>query len=390
MTGDSPPRGFPQAEFEARTARAQRMMAAASLDALLLTTEPEFRYFSGFHTSFWQSPTRPWFLIVPASGAPVAVIPEIGLASMSRTWVSDIRAWPAPRPADDGVSLLADALQEQGGGGGRIGMPFGHETHVRMPHNDFMALRDRLSDTAFTDATAIVRSLRMVKSEAEIAKIRHVCALVSDGFANLPNLIGPGDSERGIFRTFAIELLSRGVDEIPYLVGGTGPGGFDDVIGKPSGRRLQKGDMLMLDTGSSFDGYYCDFDRNFAVGTASDAAKRAYDTVFRATDAGLAAVRPGARASDLWRAMAKVLEDGGSQGNEVGRFGHGLGMQITEWPSNIPGDDTELVPGMVLTLEPGMIFQPGCMMLHEENLVVREDGPELLTRRAAPELPIIG
>jgi Xaa-Pro aminopeptidase len=147
--------------------------------------------------------------------------------------------------------------------------------------------------------------------------------------------------------------------------------------------------MLLLDTGSTFDGYYSDFDRNYAFGFATDEARRAYEVVFQATEAGLAATRPGATTTEVWHAMAKVLESGGSLGNEVGRLGHGLGLQVTEWPSNMPGDDTVLEPGMVLTLEPGMLFLPGKMMLHEENLVVREDGPELLTRRAWPELPII-
>ena len=64
-------------------------------------------------------------------------------------------------------------------------------------------------------------------------------------------------------------------------------------------------------------------------------------------------------------------------------------MQVTEWPSNTYDDDTVITEGMVLTLEPGLVWAPGCMMLHEENLVVREDGPELLSRRAPRELPII-
>ena len=103
-------------------------MAEQGFDALLLTTEPEVRYFSGFHSQFWESPTRPWFLIVPLEGRPIAVIPEIGVAGMARTWVEDIRAWPAPRPEDDGVSLLTAALRDRAGRFGRIGVPLGHET----------------------------------------------------------------------------------------------------------------------------------------------------------------------------------------------------------------------------------------------------------------------
>jgi len=79
----------------------------------------------------------------------------------------------------------------------------------------------------------------------------------------------------------------------------------------------------------------------------------------------------------------------GKSGSGVGRLGHGLGMQLTEWPSHTHFDDTVLQPGMVLTLEPGLSIAPGQMMVHEENIVVREDGPQLLTWRAPAELPII-
>ena len=87
--------------------------------------------------------------------------------------------------------------------------------------------------------------------------------------------------------------------------------------------------------------------------------------------------------------MWAPLEAAGALGNDVGRLGHGLGMQLTEWPSNMPGDDTPLEPGMVLTLEPGMTFAPGKLMVHEENIVIREGGAEWLTRRAPPEMPVI-
>jgi Xaa-Pro aminopeptidase len=65
-------------------------------------------------------------------------------------------------------------------------------------------------------------------------------------------------------------------------------------------------------------------------------------------------------------------------------------MQLTEWPSNTADDNTIIEEGMVLTLEPGMTFAPGRVMLHEENVVIRSDGPELLSRRANRDIPIIG
>ena len=387
-----PERGFPESEFMARAARAQAMMAERGLDALLVCTEPEVRYLTGFHTPFWQSPTRPWFVILPAEGRPVAVIPGIGASAMATTWVTDIRTWPAPRPADDGLALLVDTLAELTGGvdgtSTRIGLPMGHETHVRMPLADLDQLRVRIAPAGFVDATDIVRGLRMVKSDREVAKVAHICDVVSGAFEGIGNLLSVGMTEREAFRAFRIDLLERGADDVPYLVGATGPG-FDDIIKQPSDRVIDAGDLLMFDTGSVFDGYSSDFDRYVAFGRADEDAKRAYRTVWEATEAGLATAKPGATTSDLWRAMAEVLDAGGSLGNSVGRLGHGLGMQVTEWPSHTADDGTVPEEGMVLTLEPGLTWAPGRMMVHEENLVLRADGPEMLSRRAPAELPII-
>ena len=355
----------------------------------MLTTEPEVRYFSGFLTQFWQSPTRPWFLIVPLWGKPIAVIPEIGADHMARTWLDDIRTWPSPRPDDDGLTLLRLALQEVAGATGRVGVPLGPETHLRMPLADFDTLRAACPHAEFVDATPLIRTLRLVKSETEIAKIAHICEVVSGAFEALPDLLSGSDTEQDVFRRFKIELLRRGADDVPYLVGGTGLGGYSDIISPPSSRALQTGDVLMLDTGSVFDGYFCDFDRNFAIGRAADATRRAYEVLYRATEAGLRAAQPGATCADIFNSMRQILAEGGASGHTVGRLGHGLGMQLTEWPSHTPADQTVLQPGMVLTLEPGMQLGPGKMMVHEENIVIRETQAELLTRRAPAELPII-
>ncbi|WP_416897216.1 MAG: M24 family metallopeptidase [Minwuia sp.] len=299
---------FPVAEFEQRTARAQAAMHDAGFDALFLTTEAEVRYFTGFRTLFWQSPTRPWFLVVPAEGKPVAVVPEIGGALMHSTWLDDVRTWSSPAADDDGIGLLADVLRDCG----CVGMPKGRESALRMPLIGYGQLRERLPGVAFGDATPLVRHLRMVKSEAEIGLLRHICGIASDAFDAAPHLFHQGQSLDEAFRAFRIEMLRQGADDIPYLVGGAGPGGYADVISPPDATPLAEGDVLMLDTGATYKGYYCDFDRNWAFGSASDTARRAYETLYRATDAALEIARPGVRANELWAAMQKVIDQPGS------------------------------------------------------------------------------
>ena len=385
----APPRGFPTAEFATRTARAQKRMAQQGLSGLLLMSEAELRYFSGFRTLFWQSPTRPWFLFIPARGKPIAIIPKIGAALMRQTWIDDIRTWSAPNPLDDGISLLSDLLLPLAQTGACIGVLKGHETALRMPLGDYERLLGGLPGLRIRDATGIVRALRMVKSPAEIAKLAHICAIGSATFALVPEFAQKGVALEDVFRSFRREALLQGADDVPYLVGGAGPGGYRDVISPPSRRSLQAGDVLMLDTGATWDGYSCDFDRNFAIERADDLTRRTYDVLWRATEAALGLARPGTTCRALFEAMKSVIGEMDDQGGDVGRLGHGLGMQLTEWPSLAAFDDTVIKEGMVLTLEPSLGYGDGHLMVHEENIVIRANGPELLSTRAAPELPVI-
>ncbi|HTN98403.1 MAG TPA: Xaa-Pro peptidase family protein [Nordella sp.] len=383
-----PQRGFSAAEFEKRTARAQQIMDRHGFDALLLTAPPNVRYFTGFDSQFWESPTRPWFIVVPREGAPIAVIPEIGAPEMALTWITDIRTWPAPRPEDDGLSLLKSTIESLPRKFGKVGAEMGREMALRMPVADFLQLRGSLGSN-IEDGSPCIWEIRMVKTAAEIAHIHYICQIASDAYEALPAQIAIGESEREIVRKLRIDIARRGADSTPFMPAISGPGGVAQIVCGPHDRRIEAGDILFIDTGSTFDGYFCDFDRNYAVGMVSDEAQRVHEALWLATEAGIAAAVPGAKTDDVWRAMAKIIEDAGAIGNNVGRLGHGLGMQLTEPPSHRLGDGTLIVENMVLTIEPGMEFAPGKMIVHEENIAVTRDGPRLLTKRAPRELPVI-
>lgn len=390
MTNDNrPPHGFEANEFEHRLSRAQARMVDDQLDALVVTSAPNVRYFTGFNTQFWESPTRPWFIVVPRVGEVIAVIPEIGAPGMASTWVNDIRTWMAPSPEDDGVSLLSDVLAGVANRFGRIGWEMGRESVIRMPINDFDELRRRAGNVEFADGSPTIWALRGVKSEQEIDRLRYVCQLASNAFEALPARLRIGDTEFDASRETRIELAEQGADSSPFVAVVSGPAGYDQCIVGPTERVLANGDILFIDLGATYDGYFCDFDRNFAFGHLDDAARRCHEAVWDATEAGIAAARPGATTTAVFKVMAEVLEAAGSTGLNVGRMGHGLGMQLTEPPSNMMGDDTPLRAGMVITIEPGMEYAPGKMILHEENIVIRDGEAELLTRRAPRDMAIV-
>ncbi|MBV9522090.1 MAG: aminopeptidase P family protein [Alphaproteobacteria bacterium] len=383
-------RGFSEAEFTARVERARVLMTKEKLDGILVTSEPNLEYLSGFTTQFaWSSPSRPWYFVLPRTGDATAVIPEIGETNwLATSWCKRIMTWPSPVPENEGLDLLAAAIAAIKRRFGRFGVELGQETRLGMAPGDLLRLRDAIRPLEIADCVPVMRELRLIKSAAEIAHIRHICRIACDGFDGLPSLLELGDSEKTICRKFAADLLLRGADKVPYTSIGTGKGGYSSIIMGPTERKLRKGDILLIDTGAKYAGYFCDFDRNIAIGAPPDAAKRVQDVLWRATAAGIAAAVPGNRAADLFYAQARVLEDAGIAIGNVGRFGHGLGKVMTEFPSNKPIDKTELRPGMVLTIEPSAMFGDGKILVHEENVVVTETGPQLLTRRAPREMVV--
>ena len=140
-----------------------------------------------------------------------------------------------------------------------------------------------------------------------------------------------------------------------------------------------------IDTGTVFDGYFCDFNLKLGdratVGRGVPCLRGCMESDgSRSRTLRAHLVR---RVCDVWKAQAAVLSLAQSLGNNVGRLGHGLGMQLTEPPSNHPSDETILEVGTVLTIEPGMEFAPGLMMVHEEDIAIR-DGEPTTDRQSEP------
>jgi len=381
-------KGFADEEFENRTLRAQEIMHEYELDGILLTTPQNIRYFTGYDSQFWESPTRPWFVIVPLSGKPIAIVPEIGESEFKKTWLDEIKTWPSPRPEDEGVSLLKSNLENVKKTFGQIGLELGSEMALRMPISDFLKLKEVVG-TNLVDGSNAIWDMRMIKTNEELKKIKFVCSIASDAYNALPSTLSIGNTEREAVHKLKIDILNRGADSVPFMPGISGQGGVSQIVCGPTDRILDDGDILFIDTGSTFDGYFCDFDRNYAFGRVASDVEKVYQILWQATEIGIKTAIPGATTNDIFNAMNKVIQDGGTIGNNVGRLGHGLGLQLTEPPSHRLGEKTVIKENMVLTIEPAMEYAPGKMIVHEENIIIQQDGAELITKRAPKEIPVI-
>ena len=382
-------RGFPKEEYEARVLRLQKKMQVTNIDVTLITSPHNFRYFTGLDSYFWESPTRPWFLLIPQSQDPIAVIPSIGETALKKTWIKNINTWASPQPEDEGISTLKESVKNLLKDKGNIGCEIGKESQLRMSIGDFDQLRKNLSNFNFVDASKIIWQLRMIKSQDEIKKIKKIISIASNVFDDLPNYLKIGMTEIEICNFFKQELLKKGADHTLYMSCASGQGGYDQIICDPSEKKLQNGDVLIIDTGTTLDGYFCDFDRNYGFGNIRKETNDAYSTLWEASEKAFEKAKPGFTCADISNAMNSVLNKSNLSSNSVGRMGHGLGLQLTEPPSIMNSDITILKENMIITIEPCYEYSPGKMLVIEENILITKDSFELLTSRTPKILPII-
>jgi Xaa-Pro aminopeptidase len=394
---------FEVSEYEHRLAAAQNSMAQRRLDAIVITSEDHFRYFTGFHSPTWVNLTRPRYAVLPRKGEMILIIPTSNIMIAERTsWVNDVRSWIAPRPDDDGISLLCNAIREVSGRHGRVGAELGPESRLTMPAGDFMRLAKEISPIEIVDAYPALRQLLGLKSAAEIEKISTIAQIASAAYEALPNRLREGMTIRDACNAFKQDLLERGAESFPYVIGVAERFGYPCINLEPTAKKMRAGDILVIDTGSTYEGYFCDFNREYAIGSIEDKLRLVYEIVWEATEIGIHAVEPGRTMADIWQQMVEAMRKSATRAGlpfepvELGRMGHGLGLRMCEPPSIALGDKTVVEPGMVLTIEPSMVYQMDVdgewrrhVSVHEENIAVTESGVRLLTRRAPREMPII-
>ena len=378
---------FPKEEYLKRLDNIHKKLENENIDAIVITSPANFRYFSGLDSNFWESPTRPWFLIISKNGKIKALVPSIGLSAIESTFIKDIEVWQSPNPKDEGTSLLKKIIKTFPKNS-NIGFELGMETYLRMSIKEFLKIKKDLQEYNFIDSTNIVWSLRKIKSDLEIKNIEKVCSITSKVFNNLINKISLGMSEREIATIFKKDLMNNGVDYIMYLSCASGINGYNQIICNPSEKKIGDGNILIIDTGSTLNGYYCDFDRNFGFGNINQKSLDAYNKLWNATEKTLEIIKPGISCKEVYESLSKNLFSSNVK-SSVGRMGHGFGLQLTEPPSIMIDDNTILEKNMILALEPSIEIENDLMLVHEENILITQNGNRLLTSRTPKELPVI-
>lgn len=374
------------ADYGQRLARTRATIAKAGLDGLLITSQYNRRYLTGFTAhdgDFTES--SGWVLVTPNTFGLVAgtfqlsgVEDEIVPSGVQVLSTDKAQPW----------SVVAAAIKADGAK--RLG--FEKEW---ISYDRYSRVSNELgADVEFIPSDDLVELVRAVKDAAEIATMRRAADVANEAFERLLDEIKVGMTEREIAARLEGHMTDLGASgaSFPTIVA-CGPGGAQPHA-VPTDRPVRAGEPLLIDFGCRVDGYCSDTTRTFCIGEPDPKLEELYTIVRAAQDAGFKALQDGVRRGrDVDAASRKVIEDAGYGEQYFHSLGHGVGLAVHELPVTArvrvltPESDAEMAkieqlePNSVISNEPG-IYIPGWGGVRlEDMVVVTADGYEIMTVR---------
>jgi Xaa-Pro aminopeptidase len=353
-------------------ARADRLRSSfedAGCDALLVTHLTNILYLTGF----------------TGSAAILLVAPD------RLTFVTDGRYEEQAGGELDAAGVVADVeirrtaalqqelLTERAAGVARLGLEAEHVSWAAQRRY----AEEWFPSSELVASSGMVEALRIVKDDGEVARIEAACGIADDALAAVAPMLDDGPTEADVALALDTEMRRRGADDISFeTIVAAGPNGSRPHH-SPSGRSVERGDLVVIDFGALVDGYHSDMTRTLAVGGSEaldDTQVRMVEVVRRSQAAGVAAVRAGASTRDVDHACREVITEAGWGEAFVHGTGHGVGLDIHEDPRVSWAADAMLATGHVVTVEPG-VYLPGHGGVRiEDTVVVTESGCRTLTR----------
>lgn len=254
------------------------------------------------------------------------------------------------------------------------GVPYGRFKYVAEQFRGAVKVVDQL-----------VESMRQIKESEEIERIEAAAGIADAGFEHIVEFIKEGMTEREVALELEFHMRKNGSEGIPFdVIVASGPNGARPHA-IPGDRRLEAGDLVVIDFGARVGGYCSDMTRTVAIGTASTDQRRLYEAVLEANQAGIVAARAGMPCAEMDGAARDSLHRAGFGDHFTHGLGHGVGLDVHEMPSIGAQSTQSLRRGMVVTVEPG-VYLSGVAGVRIEDLVLVEESGCRLLNQATKEL----
>ncbi|MGB2869659.1 MAG: Xaa-Pro peptidase family protein [Bacteroidota bacterium] len=363
------PSEIPKSQFKSRLERAQRLMEAEKLDALIATPGTNFTYFVGYNPGRSE---RLIAFVMSRDGRAMIVAPSFEKERIiRRSVVSDIEVWEEQENPYKLAGLVAAKLKVAAG---TIGI------EPSTAYEDYLRLKQEMPNASLVDGSPIFDELRMAKSPEELDAIRKAIEITVASIAATHEKLREEATEQEVSRILSSEMGSRGARG-----GGLVQFGSSSALphGGPTGAPLKKGTVVLIDAGCQVDGYTSDITRTmYWGGDAPQKYREVYSTVFDAQQAAATLAKPGVECQEMDRVGRAVIDKAGYGKYFTHRLGHGLGMDGHELPYLVEGNSYKLKPGHVVTIEPGIYIPDEFGVRIEDDFVITENGVEQLSPKA--------
>ncbi len=359
----------------ARIDKAQRLMREQGIDALFLDASTSLYYFTGARFSRSE---RLHGAVIAAHGPPLYLCPAFEEAK-TRTLLEvegEVRVW---EEHEDPTALVIESLRSTGVAHGTLAVD---ET---TPFFTFDGLRRAGNRFTFVNAAAVTAACRMYKSPAEIALLQKAKDITLEAHKAAARIL-----REGITTTEVAQFIA----EAHRRLGADGPLSFCIVLfgeptayphGVPYPQTLARGDMVLIDTGATVEGYHSDITRSYVFGEPDARQREIWELEQAAQQAAFEAARPGAACEEVDAAARRVIEAAGyGPGYRVPglphRTGHGIGLDVHEAAYLVKGDRTPLAPGMCFSNEPMICVYGEFGVRLEDHFYMTGAGPRWFTQ----------
>jgi len=361
-------------ERRGRIEKARRLMAERKIDALMLTGGTSLVYFSGI---CWGLSERLFTMVLPVTGDAFYVSPafeedrareQIALGPLGNS--ADVRTW---QEHEDPYQRIGQGLKDRGISSGVLGI----EETVRFVFSD--GVSNAAPTITITSGTPVSAGCRAIKDAHELALMRLASQVTLKAYEAAWKALKDGMTQND----FA-SLVSQAHRKLGFEGGaGVQVGEYSALPhGSITPQVVREGSILLIDGGCSVEGYSSDISRTFVLGKPTDKMKQVFDIEYQAQTAALQAAKPGLPCEAVDAAARKVIVDAGYGPDYkyfTHRLGHGMGMDGHEWPYLVKGNTLPLAPGMTFSDEPGIYIRGEFGVRIEDDMVITENGAELMT-----------
>lgn len=356
---------------QSRLDKLNASLRTGGLDSVILNAGPTLKYLTGLNFHLME---RPVVLLFAKDQVPAIVLPELELQKVANLPYK-LQVFSYPENPSEWDAVFRKAAQALGLDGKRIGV---EPRQLRLL--EFRHVKHGAPEADFPDASDVLAQLRLRKDKAEVEAMRRAVQVAQSALEATIPLIKIGMTEKELSSELVVQLLKHGSDsDMPFAPIVSGGPNSANPHASPTERKLQQGDLLVVDWGAAYDGYISDLTRTFAVGNVDAEYEKIHRIVQEANAAGRAAAQPGVPCANVDKAARHVIEKSGYGKFFTHRTGHGIGMEGHEEPY-MRGDNMQLLePGMAFTVEPG-IYLPGRNGVRiEDNVVITESGADVLS-----------